>query len=143
MSRSSDAKDRYIKEGRIIPECVNINCLRDATIRHVNEGGNISWHNMCSRCKRQHESGESLDDGITNIRKNVCDNSDGDVRAGPDRDVIQPGWDCPIAHKEDKSHHFILDHIDGDHTNNDPENLQTLCRYCDAEKSKRSGDWGR
>ena len=36
--------------------------------------------------------------------------------------------------EEHESYQFILDHIDGDHTNNDPDNLQTLCRFCDAEK---------
>jgi len=142
MSKSAEALERYRREGKTIPECVNIGCAREAAIRDVKAGWNISFHNMCSRCKRQHENGEPLDDGIENIRKNVCDNSDGNVRAGPDREVIQPGWKCPIAFEKHDSYQFILDHIDGDHTNNDPDNLQTLCRFCDAEKSKRAGDWG-
>ena len=131
MSRSSEARDNYRREGKIIPECVNVGCTREAAIRDVKASGNISFHNMCSRCKRQHEAGESLDDGITNIRKNVCENSDGHL-----------GWDCPVEYEEHESYLFILDHIDGAHTNNDPKNLQNLCRFCDAEKSKKSGDWG-
>lgn len=142
MSKAGDARDSYRREGKTIPECVNIGCTREREVRDVKEGGRISWHNMCSRCKRQHEAGDPLDDGITNIRKNVCDNSDGNVRAGPKREVIQPGWDCPIAHEEHESYQFIVDHIDGDNTNSDPENIQILCRFCDAEKSKRAGDWG-
>ena len=131
MSRAGDARDNYRREGKTIPECVNIGCTREAAIRDVKASGNISFHNMCSRCKRQHEAGKPLDDGIENIRKNVCENSDGHL-----------GWDCPIAGEEHDSYQFILDHIDGDHTNNDPYNLHTLCRFCDAEKSKRAGDWG-
>jgi hypothetical protein len=131
MSKTSEALARYEEEGIPIPECVNINCDRDATVRDVKASGNISFHNMCSRCKRQHEAGEPLDDGITNIRENVCDNSDEHL-----------GWTCPVADEELESYQFILDHIDGDHNNNDPDNLHTLCRYCDAEKSKQAGDWG-
>ena len=131
MSKSAEAVKRYRKEGKTIPECVNIGCLREAAIRDVKASGNISFHNMCSRCKYQHESGKPLDEGIENIRKNVCENSDGHL-----------GWDCPLAFEEHESYQFILDHIDGDHTNNDPNNLQTLCRFCDAEKSKQAGDWG-
>ena len=131
MSKSSEARDNYRREGKIIPECVNIGCTREAAIRDVKASGSISFHNMCSRCKRQHENGIPLDDGITNIRKNVCENSDGHL-----------GWDCPVAYEEHESYQFILDHIDGAHTNNDQNNLHTLCRFCDAEKSKRAGDWG-
>ena len=129
MSKSAEALERCRRKGKTIPECVNIGCAREAAIRDVKASWRISFHNMCSRCKRQHEHGEPLDDGIENIRKS--ENSDGHL-----------GWDCPIALEEHESYQFILDHIDGDHTNNDPDNLQTLCRFCDAEKSKRAGDWG-
>ena len=33
-----------------------------------------------------------------------------------------------------------VDHIDGDHTNNDPSNLQTLCANCHRIKTVVSGD---
>lgn len=33
-----------------------------------------------------------------------------------------------------------VDHIDGNHDNNDPENLQTLCHNCHAIKTVRSED---
>ena len=142
MSKTSDALDRYRRKGIPIPVCVNPGCYRDAAVRDVKASGKISFHNMCSRCKRKHEAGEPLDDGVTNIRKNICDNSDGGVRGGLTREVLVPGWPCPIAGETHKSYHFILDHIDGDHNNNDPDNLQTLCKYCDTEKSKICGDWG-
>jgi hypothetical protein len=33
-----------------------------------------------------------------------------------------------------------MDHVDGNHLNNDPANLQELCPYCHDEKSRRNGD---
>lgn len=36
-----------------------------------------------------------------------------------------------------------VDHIDGDHFNNTPSNLQTLCANCHRLKSKIAGDTGR
>jgi len=33
-----------------------------------------------------------------------------------------------------------LDHIDGNHYNNDSNNIQTLCKNCHAYKTKMNGD---
>jgi 5-methylcytosine-specific restriction endonuclease McrA len=34
-----------------------------------------------------------------------------------------------------------VDHIDGDHDNNDPENLQTLCANCHRLKTQIQKDY--
>lgn len=34
-----------------------------------------------------------------------------------------------------------VDHIDGDRSNNDIQNLQTLCKPCHKDKTKRQEDW--
>lgn len=34
-----------------------------------------------------------------------------------------------------------VDHIDGDRSNNDPSNLQTLCANCHRLKTKQHMDW--
>lgn len=34
-----------------------------------------------------------------------------------------------------------VDHIDGNHLNNDPENLQTLCANCHRLKTWENEDW--
>lgn len=34
-----------------------------------------------------------------------------------------------------------VDHIDGDHSNNDPANLQTLCANCHRLKTQKNLDW--
>lgn len=36
-----------------------------------------------------------------------------------------------------------VDHIDGDHNNNSPDNLQTLCANCHRLKTYLHKDWGR
>lgn len=35
----------------------------------------------------------------------------------------------------------VLDHIDGDHDNNSPANLQALCANCHAYKTATNGDY--
>lgn len=35
-----------------------------------------------------------------------------------------------------------VDHIDGNHNNNDPSNLQTLCANCHRLKTWLNKDWG-
>jgi len=39
--------------------------------------------------------------------------------------------------------HTSCDHIDGDHSNNVPENCQELCDICHREKGKIEGDYKR
>jgi len=60
----------------------------------------------------------------TNHKKNYCENKDG--RLGPicTSTVVH---DCQLS----------VDHIDGDHNNDDPSNLQTLCHNCHALKSRQ------
>jgi 5-methylcytosine-specific restriction endonuclease McrA len=36
-----------------------------------------------------------------------------------------------------------VDHIDGNRSNNDPSNLQTLCKPCHNKKTKENKDWKR
>ena len=36
-----------------------------------------------------------------------------------------------------------VDHIDGNHDNNDPVNLKTLCACCHRLKTKEKGDWNK
>lgn len=34
-----------------------------------------------------------------------------------------------------------VDHIDGNRSNNDPQNIQTLCTFCHIEKTLENKDW--
>lgn len=74
-------------------------------------------------------------------RKDFCENVDG--RLGfvcntvlPTQEIIDAaglvGW---------KPKQFLeVDHIDGNHTHNNPDNLQTLCKHCHVIKSFTNGD---
>lgn len=45
---------------------------------------------------------------------------------------------CESCNKKwESGRKFDVDHIDNNPSNNDPSNLQTLCRKCHIEKSKR------
>ena len=54
----------------------------------------------------------------------------------------QKGYKCERCHfiPEDKVQ-LDVDHIDGDRSNNDPLNLQTLCANCHRLKTKQNMDW--
>jgi len=75
-------------------------------------------------------------------RKDYCENIDG--RLGficnstlPTQEMINA-----VRGLEDWKPKWLLevDHIDGNHTHNDPENLQTLCKHCHVMKSFSNGD---
>lgn len=73
----------------------------------------------------------------------------------------QYGWSCRTKYNEYRSRHYKskklhcelcgfvaehrsqldLDHIDGNHSNNNPENLQTLCANCHRLKTQENKDW--
>jgi len=61
-------------------------------------------------------------DGVTAIKKDFCENRDSRL-----------GFNCTatIIHRRQ----LDLDHIDGNHDNNIPENLQTICKNCHAQKT--------
>lgn len=52
------------------------------------------------------------------------------------------GFKCERCHfiPEDKVQ-LDVDHIDGDRSNNESSNLQTLCANCHRLKTKQSMDW--
>jgi 5-methylcytosine-specific restriction endonuclease McrA len=73
----------------------------------------------------------------------------------------QSGWSCRNKYNEYRSRHakvkkphceicgFVakhrsqldVDHIDGNHQNNDPSNFQTLCANCHRLKTQVNKDW--
>jgi hypothetical protein len=62
-------------------------------------------------------------------RKNYCENQDGS----------KLGFRCTSTILI--SAQLDVDHIDGDPSNNDPSNLQTLCKCCHTYKTHESKDW--
>jgi len=55
------------------------------------------------------------------------------------------GFKCPVHPSEWDFFQGSLDmdHLDGNHFNNVPENVDTYCKLCHTRKSKEVGDWDR
>ena len=127
---------KWLNSGESIPPCVNHGCDRNVAVRHwsENEGGiaKPSLKTECSRCSSARTKGLMVP-GVTFHKKNYCENKDGTL-----------GFCCPMNpdnYGEFPSDCYDMDHIDGDHHNNDPENLITLCKVCHARKGKEKGDF--
>jgi hypothetical protein len=70
---------------------------------------------------------------VTMVKKNYCENYDGHL-----------GFSCAINADEYEnlpSNCYELDHIDGDHFNNVPENVETYDSTCHTRKGKEKGDF--
>ena len=86
----------------------------------------------CSKCSGARIKGKSIT-GIEIHKKNYCENKDSIL-----------GFKCPIdpeRYCEFPSDIYDMDHKDGDHHNNIPENIITICKVCHARKGKESGDF--
>ena len=129
MSISNVQKTKYYERGLILPKCVNIGCDNDVAVRSWTHW---SFKTECSRCQTDRKKGV-IREGIVIHKKKYCENIDG-----------QLGFKCPVPTIEDWVGFEIgcldLDHLDGDHNNNNTENVKTFCKLCHNRKSIDSGD---
>jgi hypothetical protein len=111
----------------------------------------VSWRKYCSPCHNQRTAEkyglsnikeitaqrngfESVADYINSMhpyrkyRKDYCENVDGRLGHKCTATIVWSGQ-------------LQVDHIDGNHDNNDPENLQTLCANCHTLKTNIYRDW--
>lgn len=121
-------KQLYLAEGKLIPKCVNAGCDNDVIVR---DWKYYSFKHYCSDCTNRLKKGLPPRDGVSFSKKNYCENIDSRL-----------GFKCPV----DPSFPFppsVLhgDHIDGNHENNVPDNIQTLCPICHHIKGHQSGDF--
>lgn len=115
-----------VRDKKIV--CVNINCNNEVQIRHILKSGKLSYKSLCSFCYKYRNNPEALiKKGIIQVKKNYCENQDGRL-----------GFKCYA--KELKSYQLELDHIDGDHYNNTPENVLTICSNCHRRKTQENND---
>ena len=122
----------YTAAGNTIPKCVNSGCENKTAIRHWSSQGIPSLHTRCSTCKTAESKGKLLE-GVMFKKKTFCENKDGRL-----------GWVCPIdetRYAEFPSSIYHLDHINGNHHDNEDSNLMTLCAVCHTTKGARSGDF--
>lgn len=112
------------------PKCANINCYNYGVERHTTKTGKISSHSLCSSCLYYKNKPEDLffKRGVIQIKKNFCENQDGRL-----------GWTCSASILSLEQ--LALDHIDGNHFNNDPTNIQTICHNCHILKGAKCKDF--
>jgi hypothetical protein len=134
-------KQKFFDEGHTVPKCVNPGCDRECVARNW---GNWSFKSECSRCMTaRKEKRYVVRDGLKYIthrgkeigivihKKDYCENHDGHL-----------GFVCPVP--RDGWARFQsgldLDHKNGDHYSNNPEDVETLCKLCHGLKSIVKGD---
>ena len=128
MTQAMLNKKNYLDEGNKIPTCVNQGCNNDVIVR---DWKYYSFKHMCSDCTSRLQQNLPARNGVKFNKKNYCENKDGRL-----------GFECPVNPVWDFPNSVLHgDHINGDHEDNRPENLQTLCSICHHLKGLHSGDF--
>tara|TARA_R110002020_G_scaffold365469_1_gene577665 strand:+ start:113 stop:538 length:426 start_codon:yes stop_codon:yes gene_type:complete len=127
LSLSQQQKAKFFNEGNELPICVNDGCFNKVTVR---EWKYWSFKSECSRCTNARKKEKTIL-GVTIHKKIYCENHDG-----------QLGFDCPVPKDGwiGFQNSLDLDHLDGNHYNNVPDNVKTFCKLCHGRKSLENGD---
>ena len=121
-------KEEYLAKGEKIPTCVNQGCDKKVIVR---DWKYYSFKHLCSDCNGRMKRGDSPRKGVTFYKKNYCENRDSRL-----------GFKCPVSRKFGFIGLILHgDHKNGNHEDNRPENLQTLCSICHHLKGLNSGDF--
>jgi hypothetical protein len=136
------------------PICITASCTNPKTVNDWHwTSGLPQYKDICIKCHTKKVAGKH---GFTRIsqvvaknagfdsdtehrntthhdrkhRKDYCENIDGHL-----------GFTCPVLTKESWVGFEIgcldLDHVDGNHNNNTPDNVKTYCKLCHNKKSSR------
>lgn len=142
--KSQAAVDEFYAAGHTLPTCINVGCNSEVAWR---ERKYWSFKSECSPCAnaRKQNKWEWVNDirvirsGATKsfvndviIHKGIsCANHDG--RLSFTCLVPKGSWDLSYQMSLD------LEHVDGDHNNNVPANVITICKLCHNKSSVLQG----
>ena len=122
--KPNNSHEFLTNKGIHIPECVNHGCTNLVAVR---DKKNSSLKSECSSCAQARKKGITID-GVSFHKKHYCEND-----KCPVSDTY---WDASVA----RCSSLHLDHVDGNHENNTPDNVVTLCAVCHAEKTAINND---
>lgn len=131
-STNKNFLEKWEASGKTIPLCINDGCNKKVAIRHWSAQGDPSLKTECSTCSTARIKCKTIT-GVTFHKKNYCENKNSIL-----------GFKCPMdetRYHEFPSDIYDMDHKDGNHHNNVPNNLITICKVCHARKGKESGDF--
>lgn len=128
-----------IKQGAALKECRTKRCIVDGCENFLTPYQGPGSDSYC----REHQKKLSDYDGLASVkkpytqyRKSCCERCGYDPAQDPD---ILELTDVKMRNSAIRAA-LSVDHIDGNHHNNDPENLQTLCQNCHSIKTILNGD---
>lgn len=110
------------------PTCINYGCDRLVTTCGTR------WRPFCSTCHKAGYGKGKLPKGVTSFKSGKCKNQDGHLGFTCAIDYTKATW--AIGQTQ-------IDHNDGNHLNNTPENCTELCDMCHTYKGKLAGDFKR
>jgi len=68
ISKNKEYTDKWIKEGNIIPKCINSNCNNNVLIRHWSIQGIPSLKTECGKCAKYRINGKTMKNIIVKIK---------------------------------------------------------------------------
>lgn len=115
------------------PVCINHGCNEPVTYSRQNKDGTYRWRIHCGHCQAASYGKWEHRYGVLPFKTGRCSNQDGHLGFKCFID-----WDCAPAWAKGITE---VDHRDGNHCNNNVDNLDELCMICHKLKGQLSGDF--